>query len=262
MTFSIPTRYDELVLRIEVKTQQPEKIRVVVKDKDMAYTTFTNRWKTVNGNAVFFVRMPVSGQTAIVEVYNEKNGNLSKGQDTSFDVVDIQRLPLEKKVDVVDFSNPKIKSFINFATKFAFNLGELKTGFYTSNDDVFKIELLPTITHDVSGKVLNTPARISQTSGKIQVSKEKFMNMTIPMRMAILLHEFSHYYVNDNMRDETEADLNGLLIYLGLGYPRIEAHEAFLTTFINVPTKDNKHRYDMIKQFIDDFEKNNIIVNE
>ena len=99
MTFSIPTRYDELVLRIEIKTQQPEKIRVVVKDKDMSYTTFTNRWKTINGSAVFFVRMPVSGQTALIEVYNEKNGNLSNGQDTSFDVVDIKRLPLEKKVD-------------------------------------------------------------------------------------------------------------------------------------------------------------------
>jgi len=262
MTFSIPTRYDELVLSIEVQTQQPQKIRLVVKDKDMQNTVFTNRWKTVNVNAKFYVRMPVSGQSALVEVFNEKNGNLSKLEDNSFEVINIERLPLEKKVDVVDFSNPLVKSFVNFATKFVFNAGELKTGIYTSKDDKFVIEYLPTITHDATGKVLNTPARISQSSGKIQVSKEKFLKMTIPMRMAILLHEFAHFYVNDNMRDEVEADLNGLLIYLGLGYPRIEAHEAFLTTFINVPTQDNKHRYDMIKRFIDDFEKNNLIVYE
>ena len=47
------------------------------------------------------------------------------------------------------------------------------------------------------------------------------------MRMAILLHEFSHFYLNDRMEDETEADLNGLLIYLALGYPRIEAYQSF-----------------------------------
>ena len=82
------------------------------------------------------------------------------------------------------------------------------------------------------------------------------------MRMAILLHEYSHFYVNKDINDESEADLNGLLIYLGLGYPRFEGHEAFLKTFINTPTEMNKVRYDKIKAFIDDFEKHNYIVYE
>jgi hypothetical protein len=34
--------------------------------------------------------------------------------------------------------------------------------------------------------------------------------------MAILLHEYSHFYVNQDINNESEADLNGLLIYLGL----------------------------------------------
>jgi len=82
------------------------------------------------------------------------------------------------------------------------------------------------------------------------------------MRMAILLHEYSHFYVNEKMHDETEADLNGLLIYLGLGYPRIEAYEAFLKTFVNVPSQQNKARYDTINKFINNFEQNNFIVYE
>lgn len=86
--------------------------------------------------------------------------------------------------------------------------------------------------------------------------------MTVPMRMAILLHEFSHYYVNDDMANEIEADLNGLLIYLGLGYPRIEAHEAFLKVFISTPSEQNKLRYDRLSKFINEFEKNNYIVYE
>jgi hypothetical protein len=51
------------------------------------------------------------------------------------------------------------------------------------------------------------------------------------MRFAILCHEFSHFYVNEDMDNESEADINGLLIYLGLGYPRIEGYQAFLEVF-------------------------------
>jgi hypothetical protein len=82
------------------------------------------------------------------------------------------------------------------------------------------------------------------------------------MRMALLVHEYSHFDVNENIDDESEADLNGLLIYLGLGYPRFEGHEAFLKAFMNTPSEQNKVRYDKIKSFIDDFEKNNYIVYE
>jgi hypothetical protein len=121
---------------------------------------------------------------------------------------------------------------------------------------------VPTIISSKSGKELETPARISKESGRIQVSQKKFVPDTVPMRMAILLHEYSHFYVNKDINDESEADLNGLLIYLGLGYPRFEGHEAFLKTFISTPSEQNKIRYDKIKSFIDNFEKNNYIVYE
>ncbi len=259
MIYNVPTRYEELCLNVTVRTTSPEKIRLVVKDSEKKHTVFTNRWKTVNGDATFFVRMPVSGKIATIEVYNEKLG-MALG-DKTYEVVNIERTPLEKKMDVVDFRNPMIKSFVGFATRFCFNAGDLPAANYKSDDGNFLIEYLPQIVGD-NGKPLTTPARINQNTGHIQVSKAKFVAMTVPMRMAILLHEFSHYYVNDNMRNETEADLNALLIYLGLGYPRIEAHEAFLSTFVNAPSEQNKQRYDKINKFIADFEKNNYIVYE
>ena len=80
------------------------------------------------------------------------------------------------------------------------------------------------------------------------------------MRMAILLHEFAHFYLNKNIDDETEADLNGLLIYLGLGYPRIEGYEAFLQVFEGSPTAENKKRYDVINEFIQNFEKKKFVM--
>ena len=86
--------------------------------------------------------------------------------------------------------------------------------------------------------------------------------MTFPMRMVIMMHEFSHYYANDDINNESEADLNALMIYLGLGYPRIEAHEAFLKTFIGCDTPENAARYDLIQKFIRDFENNKVILYE
>ena len=260
MVYKLPTRYEEFTLLIRVKTTKPEKIHLKVYDEYQKNTVFTNRWKTIDGECSFFVRMPLSGKSAIIELYNEKSG--SNKEDKSFEVLEIKKLPLEKRLDVLDFTNVELRSFINFCTRFCFNAGHLPSGTYRSSDGRFTIEYVPTIISSKSGKELETPARISKDNGRIQVSQKKIVPDTIPMRMAILLHEYSHYYVNKNIDDESEADLNGLLIYLGLGYPRFEGHEAFLKTFINTPTQANKVRYDKIKAFIDDFEKNNYIVYE
>lgn len=261
MTYRIPTNWEEFTLIIKIKTDKPEKIKLIVKDEDEKNTVFTDRWKTVNGECTLYVRMPVSGKNALIEVYNEKNGNKPKGADDSFEVVSVEKVMLEKKMDVVDFTNPLIKSFIKFCTKFCFNAGHINSGNYISQDGKFNIEYLPII-KGKNGEELNTPARISKSSGRIQVSMKKIIPMTVPMRMAIMLHEFSHYYINDDISNEIEADLNGLLIYLGLGYPRIEAYEAFLKTFVGTPTEQNKIRYDKLNKFITDFEKNNFIVYE
>lgn len=260
MVYEVPSRHEEFTLFIRVATTKPEKIRIVVRDADMPNTVFTDRFKTVNGEVSFFVRMPVSGKRVYATIYNERVGNVDVGQDNSFEVLEIKKVPLEKKFDIVDFNDPKLSTFVKFCTKFCFNAGTLTSGTYRTRDGQFTIEYLPTIKRK-NGTESSTPARIGVDSGIIQVSRAKFVPMTIPMRMAILLHEYSHFYVNDRMDDEVEADLNGLLVYLGLGYPRIEAYEAFLKTFDNAPTQMNKERYDIINRFIQDYEKNNYLIS-
>jgi hypothetical protein len=103
--------------------------------------------------------------------------------------------------------------------------------------------------------VLTTPARISNQTGRMEISQKAFRDMSIPMRMAILCHEFSHFYLNEVQHDEIEADLNALTMYLGMGYPVIEAHKAFLETFYKSPSDVNKERYVYLKTFIDNFDK-------
>ena len=260
MIFSVPTRYEEMTLLIKVETPKPEVIRIKVIDADQPNTTYTDRYKTVEGESIFFVRMPVSGNRVFVNVYNEKNGNYDSTQDSSFAVTSITKEQLDKKLDVIDFANPYIRSFVNFATRFAYNAGSLPSGNYVSDDKKFVIQYMPIIQDD--GVEQTTPARIDIDTGIIEVSKRQFIDYTIPNRLAILFHEFSHVYLNDNVDDEVEADLNGLLIYLGLGYPRIEAFEVFAKTFVNAPSDQNKMRYDKIKNFIDNFETYNTFVYE
>jgi hypothetical protein len=260
MIFSVPTKFQELTLVIKVYTHEPTKLRIKVVDESQPNTSFTDRTRVVDGEDVFYVRMPVSPESVLVYVFNDKNGNLESNQDNSFEVESITKESLEKKLDLIDFGNEYIRSFVNFATRFSFNAGSLPSGNYTSDDKKFVIKYLPIIQD--GGEEQTTPARIDIDSGEIEISKRQFIDYTIPNRMAILLHEFSHVYINDNIDDEIEADLNGLLIYLGLGYPRIEAFEVFAKTFKNAPTEENKIRFDKLRNFIDNFEGINTYMYE
>lgn len=260
MIYKVPTRHEEITLVVKVYAYESLTIRIKVIDADQPNTTFTNRTKVIDGESIFYVRMPVSPQTALVYIYNEEKGNLKSNEDSTFEVESITKELLEKKLEVVDMGNVYVRSFINFATRFSFNAGSLPTGDYVSDDKKFVIKYLPII--EDNGQEQTTPARVDIYSGVIEISKKQFQEFTIPNRMAILLHEFSHVFLNDNVDDEVEADLNALLIYLGLGYPRIEAFEVFAETFHNAPSDLNRMRYDKIKNFIDNFENVNTYLYE
>jgi hypothetical protein len=77
MIVTIPTRHEEITLVIKVFTHEPHSIRIKVVDAEQPNTTFTDRYKTVDGESIFFVRMPVSGKDVLVYVYNEANGSIS-----------------------------------------------------------------------------------------------------------------------------------------------------------------------------------------
>ena len=259
MNYKVRTNYQQLTLAITVETRSRCKVRIKVYDARKPKTVFTDRYKTVQGLTKFFVRMPLSPEEVIVSVYDENKGNLKTAQEKNIRVLNIEKLGLEKRMDEVDINSYSVMTFVDFAQKFSFNASYLRPTTYISDALNYKIEYLPQIVSD-SGKVIPTPARISKSNGRIQVSKEMFDTYTVPMRMAILLHEFAHFYLNENIDDEIEADLNGLLIYLGLGYPRIEGYQAFLDVFQVNPTEANKNRYEVINNFIRDFDKKKFVM--
>jgi hypothetical protein len=49
MIFRVPTNYEEFTLKVTIKTERPEKIRIVLRDESLPNTYFTDRWGIVNG---------------------------------------------------------------------------------------------------------------------------------------------------------------------------------------------------------------------
>lgn len=262
-------------LVLNVATRKAESICVIVSDFNNPDTMYTNRHMTVNGEQNFHIRMPQTPVYCQFQVFNRSNGDLRAGRDTSFALLDRKVIPLNSKLPIKEWKNPVVKSFVKLAQEFSERASKLSAGgsVYKSDDGNFTIVYYNDIQDtDANGRIriLKTPSRVSDTTGIIEVSKNRFKTFTVPMRMAILLHEFSHFYMNKNMRDEIEADMNALLIYLGLGYPRVEAMIAFTKVFanseVNKPQADNnsqlnKDRTNKIMEFIGNFEKQPFMIN-
>lgn len=246
------------MMRIAVRS--PRKLYIKVSDPSRPNTVFTNRYCVINKQEDLFVRMPVTSEK--VEVLIKSQEELNGMTDTGYRVLEMKKLPLKRKLTAFNHANPTIQKFVRFAEEFSAKAGYIsaKGSVYTSDDGQFRIDYLDDIT-DEGGNPIKTPARISRSQGIIEVSKKKFEGYTIPMRMAILLHEFSHYYLNTDMANETEADLNGLLIYLGLGYPRIDAYNVFTQVFITSPNEMNHNRMKIIDDFIRNFEGKHVEMN-
>ena len=130
--------------------------------------------------------------------------------------------------------------------------------FYETENKEFRIRYYTQIRNPNTGEVQNTPARIGNATGIIDISQEKFIRYTIPMRMVIILHEFSHKFKNPAMglriSNEKGADINALYMYLGSGYSKIDAITVFAKVFLKAQTKSNMERMRYIMDYIQKFE--------
>lgn len=232
-------------LVVEVKI--PCKVRILFFNPKKPNTIYTDRWNSIQKKGEFQVRLPQSSDEVayVIQCLGSSNG-----EDVR--IVKLDKKKLKQYIPCLS-GGKRVNEFIRFAQDFVERLPVLKYGVYQSDEGHYRIDLFPVIKD--KGQPMSTPARIHNITGVIEVSKSHFLKYTIPMRMAILLHEFSHYYMNEVQQDEIEADLNGLKMYLGMGYPVIEAHKSFLQVFQGTPTESNKERYEYLKAFIDNFER-------
>lgn len=258
----IRTNKRPVTITIGVKTNSPQLIRIVASDldKQKTYPTFyENRKDILNGYREYEVKMPLSPTNTLLSVFNVANGLMRNGEDRSFKITKLQ-IGNVKMCPI--WMSPETVSFLKFAKKFAENASNFTAGdrvphIYRSEDGKFTIDYYLRIRDRKTGRFVSTPARIGHSTGVIEVSKKSFLRYTVPMRIIILLHEFSHKWLNPTIgRDisyETGADINALNIYLSEGFPDIEAHQAFLYVFKDANNESNHKRYKIIKDFIDKF---------
>jgi hypothetical protein len=264
MTIDIPTNHFPFQIEFTIESANPVQMRIVAVDPYKPATKYIDIKGSVDKQRVFEIPFPVSPKRLKIVLFNVENGDLPYGDDPTFSVKDIKVRKL-KEYDV--WWNQDTKNFYKFAVEFSENAGVLSAGekkphIYRSDDGKFTIDYYNLIYDRPTKQLLSTPARIGHNTGVIEVSKEKFLRYTVPMRLIILLHEFSHKYLNPNLkRDigyETGADIQGLYVYLGKGWSKQEAHRAFLTVFRDADGKENHKRYKILKDFIDRYDKGEI----
>ena len=248
-----PSENKDFCLHITIKCKGRKKFRVWAEDYGKVNSKYADREVVVDGERVIYFSFPVTPKTLFIGVGNRENPT-----DKDFEVILIEA-PLKTYNIWLDFQT---KRFLQLATNFsqvcgfenATDVGRL---FQTENSE-FVIKFMNIIRDAKTGMPMNTPSRIGHNTGIIDVAKAKFDSYTIPMRMMILLHEYSHKYKNPkiglDISNEIGADINALYIYLGLGYSKIDAICVFANVFLKAQTSSNIDRMRKIMDYIQKFE--------
>ena len=229
MITQLPTYRQRLSIHLSIAAKHPVTVAVHALDTSVRNTYYlkrklkftkkhfrkgkTERWITIS--------LPLSPKYLTLDVFNATTGN-----DNGFIVKDVK----VKKMEAPEiWASEEDHRFIDFAMRFAQGAGYERLGFLEGGKDrEFLIQYLPII-RNAEGEKMVTPARTHRITGRIQVAANPFRSLSIPIRMFILLHEWKHFSIPT--RVEKEADLEGLNLYLDLGFSSVEANYAATKIF-------------------------------
>jgi hypothetical protein len=258
MRLDIKANTIPLMVDFNVTPSQPKRIRIVAFDAEKPHTRYTDRYVNIKGSRDFQLRFPKTPRRLTVLVGGVEE--IRRGISDKTLKIGEAKIKRSKSCDA--WIDSQTRSFLRFAEEFCEQSSYLKTGIYTSADNKFVIHYVPTI-KGMDGKPLNTPARVGHQTGKIEVAQDKWLTYTVSMRMIILLHEYSHKYMNHqvgrDINDEVAADINALYIYLGNGYPAIDARLVFAYVFYGRNNDLNKRRMNIIDDYITKFQNGEVI---
>lgn len=243
----------EMSLHITIVCDGKKKIRVWAEELNKKNSKYAEREIEVDGNRTIFFSFPVSPKKLFIGCVNVANP-----KDDSFKV-EIEEKPIAKyNIWLDEETSDFVKLAIYFSQVCGFKQPSDTGTNYQTSDGKFNIKNFPIIKDYMTNTPLSTPARIGHRTGLIETSSIKFEQYTIPMRMCILLHEFSHKYKNPkiglNISNEIGADINALYIYLGLGFSKIDAITVFAKVFLKAQSDENIQRMRKILDYIDRFE--------
>ena len=233
--FRLLTRKKPVQVVIPLESKEPVELFIIGYDPRSPNTEYFSRRIEINGEDEVEFNCPQSPNILKVIIWSTGSGK--------FTVPGINYFPLDTINNFIESASQPDTRFIE---KFSRRAGRLPANrFYRHRGAHFKIHYLPVIRND-KGKEHPTPARIHVTLPIIQVSKKHFKKMTVPARIAILLHEYSHNFMNYDQDNEFEADENAMDMYTQLRYPKLEAIYAF--TNVMPDTDTNVARVQNIKR--------------
>jgi len=248
------------MFKAKISTKANTLIGVAVYCAKKPYTFYTYSKTFVNGSRILDIRLPLCPKKGFIKIWNAQGKN-KKEKEQGFVLDAIKRVPLTAKLNIQDSKNENLKNFLKFATEFAECASYLstKTGdgdrsIYKSDDGKFEIQYLDEIIGS-DGKPRRTSMRVNNRTGVMELAKKYVIKYTVPERIAILLHEFSHFYLNRVHSDEFEADSNALMIYCALGFPRKEGGTAFYKVFYRTPSDLNIERMNKIMALLKNFDR-------
>jgi hypothetical protein len=243
----------KFALYITITCNGKKSFRVWAEDYGKKNSKYADRTITVDNKRTIHFNFPVSPRQLFFGCLNAGNPS-----DKDFKVT-LEERPLKTynialDAETLDF----LQLAIQFSQVAGFKMPDPNGTVYQTTDEHFKIKYFPIIKDYATGRTMSTPARIGHSTGIIEVSAAKFTKYTIPMRVAILLHEFSHKYKNPKIGleigNEIGADINALYIYLGLGFSKIDAICVFGQVFLKAQSSGNQQRLRKIMDYINKFE--------
>jgi hypothetical protein len=243
-------------LNAKITCDGKQRIRIIAEESDKPNSKYCDRVIEVNGTKDIYLSFPVSPKAMIVKTYNLNSPN----QD--FYDITFSESPL---IMYNVWQDEETLCFLQFALQFCQTCGfqdmqPPKGGkVYRSDCGRFTINYVPVIKDAASGSTLNTPSRIGHSTGRIDVSAYHYNGYTIPARLCILLHEYSHKYRNPKIQlkisDEFGADINSLYFYMGNSFSKIDAIYVYAQVFLKAQTDQNIMRMRKIRDYIYRFEQ-------
>lgn len=237
MNFFISTNNEGVDLHLHFEAKNDAKVitSVYCLDSDVVFNLRTD--KIPAGKQKVIMKVPFSPKNMVVNVSTDIPNNLK---------LQIATTPLRS------YNIPlgvKQQEFIEFAQAFTYGVNTVTIKptkeIYKSKTGSFQIALFPMIL-DEYGRHKETPCQIGKESGIIQCDNQLFTKQTLAGQMALLCHEYAHFYENPRYglpaKSEEGADMYGLRMFLAAGYGESEYVNAFKNAFKRVDTNQNRTR--------------------
>jgi len=156
-------------LNITIKCRGKKTFRVWAQDSNKVNSKYADRQIDVEGERTIYFSFPVSPKELLIVILNVDNI-----KDKDFEVT-IEEKPLKDYNIALDQETLNfLKLAIYFSQVSGFSEASPKGVLYQTDDDQFRIKYYDIIRHHLSGKPMNTPARIGHKTGIIEVAKAKF----------------------------------------------------------------------------------------